>query len=87
MSNCSMRDGALRRIIPAPHPVSSQSILTQRIEPNLQNNKNTNRKEHITRSVRNSLISLEIAVFEKSVPLLANGIVIRSGWQWCLVVA
>jgi hypothetical protein len=54
MSNRSMRDGALRRIIPALDPAWSKPILTQRIEPNLQNNKNANRKEHITGRVRNS---------------------------------
>ena len=54
-SNCSRRDGALRRIIPALHPAWSKPILTQRIEPNLQNNTNANRKEHITGRVRNPL--------------------------------
>jgi hypothetical protein len=81
-----MRDGALRRIIPALHPAWSKPILTQRIEPNLQNNKNAIGKSTSQDAFETPLISPEIAVFEKIVPLLANGIVTRSGWRWCLVV-
>ena len=84
MSNCSRRDGALRRIIPALRLAWSKPILTQRIEPNLQNNQNANRKSTSQDAPETPLISPEIAVFEKIVPLFANGIVIRS--RWCLIV-
>jgi hypothetical protein len=70
-----MKPGARRRTIRALPAVWSKPILTQRIKLVYKASRNARRKASET-----PLMSPEVAVFEKIVLLLANGIVIRSGW-------